>query len=97
MLDEFTAQVRRGKRCYIVTALRGVDGADHVAHVANVDGTFRERFAFPPSRRRGGKFGSSLAEVAVDQFVAWIRETARARRRKESNELQRRAVASANE
>ena len=80
MLDEFTAQVRRGKRRYIVTALRGVDGADHVAHVANVDGTFRERFAFPPSRRRGGKFGSSLAEVAVDQFVVWIREAARAKR-----------------
>ncbi|TXH16846.1 MAG: hypothetical protein E6R03_04815 [Hyphomicrobiaceae bacterium] len=82
MLDEFTAQVRRGKRRYIVTAFRGVDGP-HVAQVASADGTGRARFAFPPSRRRGGKFGSSLAEVAVDQYVAWFRERARKRRAKE--------------
>ena len=98
MLDEFTAQVRRGKRCYVVTALRGVDGP-HVANVANADGTFRNRFEFPRGRRRGEKFSTSLAEVAVDQFVDWIREAARAKRLREFrvNGLPRRSTTAAAE
>lgn len=81
MLDEFTAHIRRGKKRYVVTALRGVDDGPHVCRVANSDGTFRQRFEFPKGRRRGERFASSLAEVAVDQFVAWIRDTARRARR----------------
>lgn len=81
MLDEFTAQIRRGKKRYVVTALRGVEDGPHVCRVANADGTFRQRFEFPRGRKRGERFGSALAEVAVDQFRAWIKDTARRRRR----------------